>query len=55
MFLVNVIGPAGCGKSTLTKSFSEWMMVEGYSVGKVNLDPGCRETPYIPNVDVRER
>ena len=34
-----VIGPAGCGKSSFVKSFSEFLKRQHYSVQCVNLDP----------------
>jgi len=49
------IGPAGCGKTSLTKTFGEWSEQElGMSIAYVNLDPGVLDLPYKPDYDVRE-
>ena len=49
------IGPAGCGKTSLTKTFGEWSEQElGMSIAYVNLDPGVLDLPYTPDYDVRE-
>jgi len=49
------IGPAGCGKTSLTKTFGEWSEQElGMSIAYVNLDPGVLDLPYRPDYDVRE-
>jgi len=49
------IGPAGCGKTSLTKTFGEWSGQElGMSIAYVNLDPGVLDLPYTPDYDVRE-
>lgn len=47
-------GTAGCGKSTLTGTFQEWMKNEGYDAITVNLDPGADSLLYAPDVDVRD-
>jgi len=52
---VMILGPAGCGKSLLTEKFGMYLENEGYSVGYVNLDPGCLSVSYRCNFDVRER
>jgi hypothetical protein len=48
-----IIGPAGSGKSTLTKAFGRWLEDEGHSVSYVNLDPGARYISFKPTFDVR--
>ncbi|MBS7623063.1 ATP/GTP-binding protein [Candidatus Bathyarchaeota archaeon] len=52
---VIVLGPAGCGKSTLTGEFGRYLKREGYSVRFLNLDPGCLAAPYQCDFDIRER
>jgi GTPase SAR1 family protein len=47
-------GTAGCGKSTLTGTFQQWMRNEGYDAIAVNLDPGVDTLPYEPDVDIRD-
>ena len=49
-----VIGPAGSGKSTLSKAFGLWLENEGHAVEYVNLDPGAKYIPYKPTFDVRQ-
>ncbi len=49
-----VVGPAGSGKSTFTAAFREWMIKNEYDAIVVNLDPGAENTPYNPDVDVRD-
>jgi len=53
MYSVFVVGTAGCGKSLLTKSLKDWMVMKGANVITVNLDPGAESLPYQPDVDVR--
>ena len=48
------IGNAGCGKSSLTSAFKNWMQSNGFSCATVNLDPGVEWLPYSPDVDVRD-
>jgi GTPase SAR1 family protein len=47
-------GTAGCGKSTMTRSFQLWLQGEGYDAITVNLDPGVETIPYVPEVDIRD-
>jgi len=49
-----IVGPAGSGKSTLTKAFGEWLKGDGYTVNYLNLDPGAESLPYTPSYDVRD-
>ncbi|MCX8187994.1 MAG: ATP/GTP-binding protein [Nitrososphaeria archaeon] len=54
--VVNVvmIGPAGCGKTSLVASFGEWLKMElGEEPVYINLDPGALSLPYVPDYDVR--
>lgn len=50
----NVMGTAGAGKSTMVSSFQIWMQRQGYDAVTVNLDPGGVNTPYAPDVDIRD-
>ncbi len=54
MSVVYMLGMAGAGKTTLTKSFSEWLKSRGEIVKTVNLDPGVIELPYVLDFDVHE-
>ena len=52
--LIIFLGPAGCGKSSLTANFGRWLEEEmGFKVGYVNLDPAADYLPYKPDFDVR--
>ncbi len=52
---VIMIGPAGCGKTSLVASFGKWLRSElGEKPVYVNLDPGVLNTPYTPDYDVRK-
>lgn len=53
MVTLLIIGPAGSGKSTLTKSFGKWLEHEGKTVNYVSLDPGAEVLPFTPSFDVR--
>ena len=53
-FNVYFVGTAGCGKSTMTAAFSEWLQSQGYDSVLVNLDPGADTLPYEPDVDIRD-
>jgi translation initiation factor IF-2 len=49
------LGPAGCGKSTLTATFGNWVSRHmKIKVGYVNLDAGCTVTPFKPDYDIRK-
>ncbi|MCK5587798.1 MAG: ATP/GTP-binding protein [Candidatus Lokiarchaeota archaeon] len=52
--VIYILGTAGSGKSALTMKFSEWLYDAGWSVIRVNMDPGVRQLPYTPDVDVRD-
>jgi len=47
------VGPAGSGKTLLTKALGLWLEGLGYSVDYVNLDPAAEVVPYTPTFDVR--
>ena len=50
-----VLGPAGCGKTTLVANLKKWIEENvGMDVGIINLDPGVRYLPYNPSLDVRD-
>jgi len=51
---IYILGTAGSGKSALTMKLSEWLYDAGWSVIRVNMDPGVRQLPYTPDVDVRD-
>jgi GTPase SAR1 family protein len=51
---VYFVGTAGCGKTTITAAFSEWLQTQGYDSVTVNLDPGAETLPYEPEVDIRD-
>ncbi len=53
MYFVIILGPAGSGKSYLTKALSDWMKDHGMDVAVLNLDPAAEWLPYTPDVDVR--
>lgn len=47
------IGTAGCGKTSLVKTYSEFLGDVGADFITVNLDPAVLSMPYNPDVDVR--
>ena len=53
-FNIYFVGTAGCGKTTMTAAFSEWLQTQGYDAVKVNLDPGADTLPYEADVDIRD-
>lgn len=49
------LGPAGSGKTSLVKSFSEWIKsTQDKSVSCINLDPGVDFLPYKADFDIRK-
>lgn len=48
-----ILGPAGSGKSYLTRALFDWMNQVEYDVITLNLDPGVVRLPYAPDIDVR--
>jgi len=51
--LVYLVGPAGCGKSTLTSALTNTLHSSGLKTLTVNLDPGVEWLPYTPEIDIR--
>ncbi|NPA85513.1 MAG: GTPase [Crenarchaeota archaeon] len=54
MYFIYLIGTAGSGKSSMTKTFGDWIEDHEMSVARVNLDPAVEVLPYSPDVDVRD-
>ncbi len=53
--IVVMLGPAGCGKTSLTHALGEWIRKKQLiEVSYINLDPGVITLPYNPDIDVRE-
>ena len=52
--IVVMLGPAGCGKTSLTAAFGSYLEELGQEVAYVNLDPGCESLPYEPDFDIRD-
>jgi len=49
------LGPAGSGKTSLVKSFSDWIKnTQDKSVSCINLDPGADYLPYNADFDIRK-
>jgi GTPase SAR1 family protein len=53
LYVIFLVGTAGSGKSLFTAAFSDWLKLKRQDVIAVNLDPGVRQLPYTPDVDVR--
>jgi len=51
---IYLIGTAGSGKSSLVRSYKEWLDHNGIDAIIVNLDPGAEALPYVPDIDIRE-
>ncbi|HDM23974.1 GTPase [archaeon] len=54
MYGIYVLGTAGSGKSMLTKSMEYFLTLKEIPCITVNLDPGARNLPYSPTIDVRD-
>jgi GTPase SAR1 family protein len=56
MLLNYFIGTAGSGKSTLTGALKNYIMNRNpeISVVTINLDPGVKKMPYVPDIDIRD-
>ncbi len=54
MYFIFIVGTAGCGKSLLTATFSDWLRLKKQNVTSVNLDAAALSLPYNPDVDVRD-
>ena len=50
------IGTAGSGKSTITGELKEYIVNRDPEVSAItiNLDPGVKTMPYIPDIDIRD-
>ncbi|MHA2092122.1 MAG: ATP/GTP-binding protein [Candidatus Kariarchaeaceae archaeon] len=48
-----LLGPAGSGKSYMTRALYDWMNLVELDVISLNLDPGVLRLPYAPDIDVR--
>jgi GTPase SAR1 family protein len=54
MRAIFLTGTAGSGKSTICSVLAPWFSDKGATVASVNLDPGVRELPYEPDIDIRD-
>ncbi|TFF95413.1 MAG: GTPase [Promethearchaeota archaeon] len=56
MLLNYFIGTAGSGKSTLTANLKTYILNRNpeVSVITLNLDPGVKHMPYVPDIDIRD-
>ena len=56
MIIQYIIGPAGSGKTTLTKAIMDYVKTynRDLSVITMNLDPAVRTLPYIPDIDIQD-
>lgn len=50
---IYLLGPAGCGKSTLTSALLDDFHSRGAKAIALNLDPGVEFLPYSPEIDIR--
>ncbi len=54
-YIVVFTGPAGSGKTTLTRVYGEWLRTNMFlNVCQVNMDPGAEILSYKPCLDIRE-
>ena len=49
-----VVGMAGSGKTSIVTCLKTLHEQGGESVYTINLDPAVRDTPYNPNIDIRD-
>ncbi|MFX1445965.1 MAG: ATP/GTP-binding protein [Promethearchaeota archaeon] len=56
MLLNYFIGTAGSGKSTITGELKEYITNRDPEISAItiNLDPGVRIIPYVPDIDIRD-
>ncbi|BFH74143.1 ATP/GTP-binding protein [Sulfurisphaera javensis] len=54
MYFIFILGTAGSGKTTLVKSFQDYLLDNEMDTAIINLDPAVEQIPYKPDVDVRE-
>jgi hypothetical protein len=50
---IYLLGPAGCGKSTLTSALLDDFQAHELKAISLNLDPGVEFLPYTPDIDIR--
>ncbi|CAH0384519.1 unnamed protein product [Bemisia tabaci] len=49
-----VLGMAGSGKTTFVKQVTNFLYTKKPAPYVINLDPACREVPYLANIDIRD-
>ncbi|MCF2139473.1 MAG: ATP/GTP-binding protein [Candidatus Lokiarchaeota archaeon] len=56
MYINYIIGPAGSGKTTLTKALQDYISTynQEISVITINLDPAVQNLPYKPDIDIQD-
>ena len=54
MYFIFVLGTAGSGKTTLVKSFQDYLLDNEMDTAVINLDPAVEQVPYKPDFDVRD-
>ncbi|UYP45602.1 GPN-loop GTPase [Candidatus Lokiarchaeum ossiferum] len=56
MLIQYIIGPAGSGKTTLTKGLIDYLQNynKEISVISMNLDPAVQKLPYTPDIDIQD-
>lgn len=54
MYFIFVLGTAGSGKTTLVKSFQDYLLDNEMDTAIINLDPAVEQIPYRPDFDVRD-
>ena len=52
---IYLLGPAGCGKSTLVDALATQLSAQEVNHLILNLDPGAEWLPYTPEIDIRAR
>jgi len=54
MYFIFILGTAGSGKTTLVKSFQDYLLDNEMDTAVINLDPAVEQIPYRPDFDVRD-
>ncbi|RLI65538.1 MAG: GTPase [Promethearchaeia archaeon] len=56
MHIFYIIGPAGSGKTTLTKALQDYIGTYNPEISliTINLDPAVQKLPYQPNIDIQD-